>query len=191
MSHGYLNEIKKPSKSLYKQLDIWYAKKIFFTFVFSLPRRELLLLSRLIAKSLTISEQLLHYYTNQLITVKLIEKCTTDNVLVWKLTKLGEFTLKEHLSRTVNNNNNNKTALHNLIPVRIDNITFSFAILSLDENIRLRWKPIKHGVSKCFTKYSNYILELTKSPNVGESVLEVHLSHAYTFDPVVYPYLQP
>jgi hypothetical protein len=55
--------------------------------------------------------------------------------------------------------------------------------LSLDENIRLRWKSIKNGVSKCSIKYSDHTLELTKSPNVGESVLEVHLSEVYTFDP--------
>ena len=63
------------------------------------------------------------------------------------------------------------------------NVTFSFDILSAIENIRLRWTPINNGVSKCFIKYPDHTLELTKSPNENESVLEVHLTELYTFDP--------
>jgi hypothetical protein len=63
------------------------------------------------------------------------------------------------------------------------NVTFSFDILSAIKNIRLRWKPINNGVFKCFIKYPDHTLELTKSPNENESVLEVHLSELYTFDP--------
>ena len=65
------------------------------------------------------------------------------------------------------------------------NVTFSFDILSAidNENIRLRWKPINNGVSKCFIRYPDHTLELTKSPNEIESVLEVHLTELYTFDP--------
>jgi hypothetical protein len=36
---------------------------------------------------------------------------------------------------------------------------------------------------KCFIKYPDHTLELTKSPNENESVMEVHLSEVYTFDP--------
>jgi hypothetical protein len=41
----------------------------------------------------------------------------------------------------------------------------------------------KHGVSKCSIKNPDHTLELIKLPNVSESVLEVHLSEVYTFDP--------
>jgi hypothetical protein len=63
------------------------------------------------------------------------------------------------------------------------NVTFSFYILSTIDNIRLRWKPINNGVFKCSIKYPDHTLELTKSPNENESVLEVHLSEVYIFDP--------
>ena len=60
-----------------------------------------------------------------------------------------------------------------------------FDILSAidNENIRLRWKSINNGVSKCFIRYPHHTLELTKSQNEIESVLEVHLPEVYTFDP--------
>ena len=78
------------------------------------------------------------------------------------------------------NNSNNNTA----IPVRLHNITFSFNIISIDGHPSLRWKPINNGVLKCFVKYPNYTLEITKSPSEGESVLEIHLSDEYVFDPL-------
>jgi predicted transcriptional regulator len=134
-----------------------------------------------IAKSLEMSQQNLYYYTNHLIEAKLIERSSTEQGLEWKLTERGEFILKERLSRTVDPHNNH----HNIIPIRMHNVTFSFNILSVinEENIRLRWTPINNSVSKCFIKYPDHTLELTKSPNENESVLEVHLSEIYTFDP--------
>jgi hypothetical protein len=65
------------------------------------------------------------------------------------------------------------------------NVTFSFDILYAadNESIRLRWKPINNRVFKCFIRYPDHTLELTKSPNENESVLEVHLTELYTFDP--------
>jgi hypothetical protein len=78
---------------------------------------------------------------------------------------------------------NTSTIQHNAIPIRMHNVTFCFDILFAIENIRLRWKPINNGVSKCFIKYPDYTLELTKSPNENESVLEVHVPEVYTFDP--------
>jgi len=116
----------------------------------------------------------------------LIER-STEYGLEWKLTNLGLFILKEFLSRSVNNSNNNTstTEQHNTIPIRMHNVTFRFDILSSidNESIRLRWKPINNGVSKCFIRYPDHTLELTKSPNENESVLEVHLPEVYTFDP--------
>jgi hypothetical protein len=139
-----------------------------------------------IAKSFDMSQQNLYYYTNQLIEAKLVER-SIEYGLEWKLTNLGQFILKEFLSRTVNrNNSNNNTPTieqHNTIPIRIHNVTFSFDILSAIENIRLRWKSINNGVLKCFIKYPDHTLELTKSPNENESVLEVHLPEVYIFDP--------
>jgi hypothetical protein len=138
-----------------------------------------------IAKSFYMSHQNLYYYTNQLIEAKLIERSSTEYGLEWKLTNLGQLILKEFLSRSVNNNNDNTLTIqqHNTIPIRMHNVTFSFDILSAIENIRLRWKSINNRVSKCFIKYPDHTLELTKSPNENESVLEVHLSEHYTFDP--------
>ena len=109
---------------------------------------------------------------------------STEYGLEWKLTNLGLFILKEFLSRSVNNSNNNTSTIqHNTIPIRMHNVTFRFDILSAIENIRLRWKPINNGVFKCLIKYPYHTLELTKSPNENESVLEVHLSEVYMFDP--------
>ena len=136
-----------------------------------------------IAKSFDISQQNLYYYTNQLIEAKLIER-STEYGLEWKLTNLGLFILKEFLSRSVNSNNNTPTiGQHNTIPIRMHNVTFSFDILSTIDNIRLRWIPINNGVFKCFIRYPDYTLELTKSPNESESVMEIHLSEVYIFDP--------
>jgi hypothetical protein len=138
-----------------------------------------------IAESLDKSQQNLYYYTNQLIDAKLIEKLSTEHGLEWKLTERGQFILKEFLSRSVNNSNNNNTSTtqHNTIPIRMHNVTFCFDILSAIENIRLRWTPINNGVFKCFIRYPDHTLELTKSPNENESVLQVHLPEIYTFDP--------
>ena len=136
-----------------------------------------------IAESLNMSQQNLHYYTSQLIDAKLIEKLT-EYGLVWKLTNLGLFILKEIHSRSVNSNNNTSTIeQHNTIPIRMHSVTFSFDILSSIDKTRLQWKPINNGVSKCVIRYPDHTLELTKSPNENESVLEVHLSELYTFDP--------
>lgn len=145
-----------------------------------------------IAKLFDMSQQNLYYYTNQLIEAKLIERSSTEHGLEWKLTNLGLFILKGFLSRSINrntirNSNNNAPTIqqHNIIPIRMHNVTFSFDILSAIDNgnIRLRWKPINNGVSKCFIRYPDHTLELTKSPNETESVLEVHLPEVYTFDP--------
>jgi hypothetical protein len=142
-----------------------------------------------IAESFDMSQQNLYYYTNLLIEAKLIEKLSTEYGLEWKLTERGKFILKEFLSRTVNRNNSNNntstTEQHNTIPIRMHNVTFRFDILSSidNENIRLRWTPINNGVFKCFIRYPDHTLELTKSPNENESVLEVHLPELYTFDP--------
>jgi predicted transcriptional regulator len=139
-----------------------------------------------IAKSFDMSQQNLYYYTTQLIEAKLIERSSTEYGLEWRLTERGQFILKEILSRSVNRNSDNNTSTlqqHDTIPIRMHNVTFSFDILSAIKNIRLRWKPINNGVSKCFIKYPDHTLELTKSPNENESVLEVHLSELYTFDP--------
>jgi hypothetical protein len=135
-----------------------------------------------IAESLDISQQNLYYYTNQLIEAKLMEKLSTEYGLEWKLTERGLFILKEFLSRTVNNNTLT-IQQHNAIPIRMHNVTFSFDILSAIVNIRLRWKSINNGVSKCFIRYPDHTLELTKSPNENESVLEIHLPEVYIFDP--------
>jgi hypothetical protein len=138
-----------------------------------------------IAESLDISQQNLYYYTNQLIEAKLIEKLSTEYGLEWKLTNLGQFILKGFLSRSVNSSSNNTSTIqqHNAILIRMHNVTFSFDILSAINNERLRWKPINNGVFKCFIRYPDHTLELTKSPNENESVLEVHLTEVYTFDP--------
>jgi hypothetical protein len=133
-----------------------------------------------IPEQLGISPQLINYYTENLIAINLIEKVGGRYGLICKLTPRGIFILKELLSRSVNSSQKNT----NLIPTRIHNLTFSFDILSLDENIRLRWRYINNNVSKCFIKYSDHTLEITRSPNEGESVLEVHLSEEYIFDPL-------
>jgi hypothetical protein len=140
-----------------------------------------------IANKLGISAQLINYYTDNLIDLKIIEKVGDRQGLVWKLTPQGVFILKEKLSRSVNYLNypsSPSSSSSNIIPIRMHNLTFSFDIISMDKNqdLRLRWQPINNGVLKCFIKYPNYTIELTKSPNA--SVLEVHLSEEYVFDPL-------
>jgi hypothetical protein len=134
-----------------------------------------------IAKVLNTTEQALHYHTSRLIQAKVIEKFT-DNGLCWRLTQRGAFILKEILTGSVNHNKykNNITT----IPVRLHNVTFSFNIISIDKNLKLRWRTINSGVRKCFVKYPTHTLEITKSPNEGQSVLEIHLPHEYVFDPL-------
>ena len=141
-----------------------------------------------IANRIGVSAQLINYYTDNLIDLKLIEKVSSRQGLVWKLTPQGVFILKEKLSRSVNSLNypssSSSSSYAHSIPIRMHNLTFSFDIISMDKNqdLRLRWQPINNGVLKCFIKYPNYTLELTKSPN--GSVLEVHLSEEYVFDPL-------
>jgi hypothetical protein len=131
-----------------------------------------------IAKQLQISPQLINYHIDNLIRINLIEKIGGRHGLEWKLTPGGIFILKQFLSRSVNPYQNC------LIPTRMHNLTFSFDIFSFDESMKLRWKPMNNGVYKSIIKYPNYTLEITKSPNEGESVLEVHLLEEYVFDPL-------
>jgi DNA-binding MarR family transcriptional regulator len=133
-----------------------------------------------IAEQLRISPQLVNYYTDNLIAMNLIEKIGGRHGLAWNLTPRGIFILKQILSRSVNSSYQNS----NLVPTRLHNLTFSFDIISFDESIRLRWKRMNNGVFKSVIKYPNHTLELTKSPNEGESVLQVHLSEEYVFDPL-------
>jgi hypothetical protein len=134
-----------------------------------------------IAKQLQISPQLINYHMDNLVAIKLIEKIGGRYGLIWKLTPRGIFILKQFHSRSVNSSSQNS----NSIPTRMHNLTFSFDIFSIDENIRLRWKPMNNNnVFKSVIKYPNYTLEINKSPNEGESVLEVHLSEEYVFDPL-------
>lgn len=72
----------------------------------------------------------------------------------------------------------------NLISTRMHNLTFGFEILSFDESITLRWIQINNYVSKCFIKYPDHTLEITRSPNEDQSILQVHLSEEYVFDPL-------
>lgn len=116
----------------------------------------------------------------------MIEKVGDRHGLTWKLTPQGLFILKQKLSRSVNylNYPSSSSSYASTIPVRMHNLTFSFDIISMDKNqdLRLRWQPINNGVLKCYIKYPSYTLEITKSPN--GSVLEVHLSEEYVFDPL-------
>jgi|SRR5215217_2283539 DNA-binding MarR family transcriptional regulator len=132
-----------------------------------------------IAKQLQISAQLINYHIDNLIAINLIEKAGGRHGLVWKLTPRGIFILKQFLSRSVNTYQN-----VNLIPTRLHNLTFGFEILSFDENVRLRWIHINNDVSKCFIKYPDHTLEITRSPNESQSILQVHLSEEYVFDPL-------
>jgi hypothetical protein len=148
-----------------------------------------------IAKQLGISAQLVKYYTDNLIDLKLIEKVGDRRGIEWKVSTLGSFILQQKISRSVNyylSSNSNNT--NNMIPIRMHNLTFSFDIMSGMDNdddnnnddhniLKLPWKSINNGVRKCFFKYQTHTLEITKSPNEGESVLEVHLREDYVLDP--------
>jgi hypothetical protein len=132
-----------------------------------------------LAVQLRISPQRINYYTDNLIFLKLIEKVGDKRGLVWKLSPRGIFILKEVLTRSVESSKN-----ITLLPTRMHNLTFCFDILSFNENVRLRWKPMNNGVFKSVIKYPNYTLEIIKSQYEGQSVLVVHLSEEYMFHPL-------
>jgi hypothetical protein len=150
-----------------------------------------------IAEQLRISPQLVNYYTDNLIELKLIEKLGGRLGLEWKLTSQGLFILKEKLRGSVNNNNNNNNddddnALYSIsniqtrttIPIRLHNTSFGFKLVRMSENIRLRWIQMKNGVLKCNIKYPEYFIEIVKSPkDIQSSVMLIHLNESYFFDP--------
>ena len=69
----------------------------------------------------------------------------------WKLTEIGIFILKQKATRVLNSFNNYQTRP---IPIRLDNLTFEFRILSsIPTNLVLRWNELNNGVSKYSMKY--------------------------------------
>ena len=105
-----------------------------------------------IAKQLGISIQNVHYYTNNLIDLGLIEKLGDRSGVTWLVTERGLFILKQFLRGSVNsyNNQNNPTSLFYdaNIPIRLHNVSFAFKINSSLEHLKIPWKNMKNGVSR-------------------------------------------
>jgi hypothetical protein len=86
------------------------------------------------------------------------------------------FKTKGHGS--VNSFNNYQTRP---IPIRLDNLTFEFKILSsIPTNLVLKWNELNNGVSKCSMKYDTYTLEIIRSEKAA--VMLIHLDKRYCFD---------
>ena len=61
----------------------------------------------------------------------------------WKLTEIGIFILKQKATGVLNSFNNYQTRP---IPIRLDNLTFEFRILSsIPTNLVLRWNELNNG----------------------------------------------
>ncbi len=133
----------------------------------------------LIAEQLKTSPQSLNYHIQRLIGIGLIKKETADGVS-WKLTEKGSFILKEKLRRSVNDPDGYPSLA---VPTRLHNVSFAFKVKSFPENLRLRWKPLKNGVSKCHISNNDHKIELTKSEREGSSVMAIHMPEEYLFDP--------
>jgi DNA-binding MarR family transcriptional regulator len=141
-----------------------------------------------IAKQLGISIQNVHYYTNNLIDLGLIEKLGDRSGVTWLVTERGLFILKQFLRGSVNsyNNQNNPTSLYANIPVRLHNVSFAFKINSSLEHLRTQWKEMKNGVSRhTVIKKNNqegHTVDLFRSPNDENSVMLVHMNEVYIFN---------
>ena len=143
-----------------------------------------------IAKQLGISIQNVHYYTNNLIDLGLIEKLGDRSGVTWLVTERGLFILKQFLRGSVNsyNNQNNPTSLFYdaNIPVRLHNVSFAFKINSSLEHLRTQWKEMKNGVSRhTVIKKNNqegHTVDLFRSPNDENSVMLVHMNEVYIFN---------
>jgi hypothetical protein len=86
------------------------------------------------------------------------------------------FKTKGH--RSVNSFNNYQTRP---IPIRLDNLTFEFKILSsIPTNLVLKWNELNNGVSKYSMKYDTYTLEIIRSEKAA--VMLIHLDKRYCFD---------
>ncbi len=137
-----------------------------------------------IAQSLKTSPQVVNYYTARLIEVGLICKDKDRNgFLIWKLTGRGSFFLKENLTRGVNNSSTNSGIRSGVIPIRLDNTTFSFKIRSIPENLHLNWTSMNNSVTKSVMKFKDHTEEIIKSPKDHGSVLLIHMPQCYCCDP--------
>jgi DNA-binding MarR family transcriptional regulator len=141
-----------------------------------------------IAEQLHISPQRLNYHTDRLIEADLISKDNDEyNGITWRLTDKGLFILKQKLTWSVNNSNNNNRHTfrpRGALPVRLENICFAFKVIKpIPENLNLNWVNIKNGVAKSTIKYRDHTIELVKSNEVGNgSVILIHLKREYLFD---------
>jgi predicted transcriptional regulator len=136
----------------------------------------------LIAEQLSISPQLVNYYTDNLTSLDLIEKSGDRRGIAWSLTEKGKLILKEVIRRSVNSFNNGIKDF----PVRLHNVCIAFRIHSpIPENDRLHWTKMKNGVSKCTIDRNEHTVELIKSEKQGEkgsSIMLIHLSEQYCFN---------
>ena len=102
---------------------------------------------------------------------------------MWRLTERGSFFLKENLTRSVNNSSMNSCIRSGVIPIRLDNTTFSFKIKSIPENLHLNWISMNNSVTKSVMKFKDHTEEIIKSPKDYGSVLLIHMPQCYCYDP--------
>jgi DNA-binding MarR family transcriptional regulator len=131
-----------------------------------------------IAEQLGVTPQGIHYHTDRMVGAQLICKDASSGGIKWKLTEKGKSILKQKLTGSVNSFNNYQTRP---IPIRLDNLTFEFRILSsIPTNLVLRWNELNNGVSKCSMKYDTSTIEIIRSEKAA--VMLIHVEKKYCFD---------
>jgi hypothetical protein len=142
-----------------------------------------------IAEQLHITVQNVNYYTTILTDLKLIEKLSDRGGISWKVAERGLFILKQFLRGSVNsyhNTSNNSPFYDARIPVRLHDICFAFKVTSSLEDLKIRWKVMKNGVSRYTIIKRNGeerpTADLIKSPYPENSRMLIHLDDVYTFN---------
>jgi DNA-binding MarR family transcriptional regulator len=130
-----------------------------------------------IATQLGKTPQGVYHHTEKMIEADLIYRDKSSGIK-WKLTEKGTFILKQKATGSVNPFNNYQTSS---IPIRLDNLSFEFKILSaLPTNIHFKWSEMKNDVSKCSLKYDSSTVEIIKSEKAAAML--IHLKKKYCFD---------
>jgi hypothetical protein len=116
----------------------------------------------------------------------LIRKDKGDR-LRWVIEDKGLFILKHRATGSVNSFTNYQTKpIKRLIPIRLDNLSFAFKVISsLEQPLsddQPHWIKMNNGVSKCCLPFDTHTVELVKSEKGEGSALYIHLKKKYCYD---------
>jgi hypothetical protein len=130
-----------------------------------------------IAAQLGVSPQAVNYHTDNMVDAGLIRK-DKNNGIRWVVEEKGLFVLKQKATGSVNSFNIYQTRP---IPIRLDNLSFEFKILSpIPINPNLKRTEMKNDVIKYSFKHDTSTIEIIKSEKAA--VMLIHLDKKYCFD---------